>query len=210
MKQKKRVRAWMLTALIVTVPLQADEVGTSEKIGSLSQEICNIYLKDGTKIAESVDSAIKRHLAKYEGITNPTPEQTIQFLNRNKHAMTCGEENKNYMMVSFEHGRAYDQLFNVLIFDWLLTEDESLWVDVNAISFSGPPTGKDPETVLNFMYRELDRPTLDEEKTSEIKSLIETFEQYLGAKRFKDFSLAEQKQLIQSVSKIAKSDGIKE
>lgn len=201
MKQKKRAWAWMLTALIVTVPLQADEVGISESIPLLSTRICSYYNEDGTKIATYVDSAIKVHMKKYENITNPTPEQTIQFLNRNKHAMTCGEENKHYMMVSFELGRAYDQLFNVLFFDWLLTEDESLWIDVNAISFSGPPTGKDPETVLDFMDRQLNSRVVDKKKKGEIRSLVETFEEYLGAKRFKDYPLAEQQKIIMDANK---------
>ncbi len=152
----------------------------SENIGSLASAICMQYRMDGNKIASNLKTMITDHIIRYEGISNPTTGQIIQFLNHNKNFMNCAS-GKNYMMESFDHGRAYDQLFNVLFFDELLSEDESLYVDVNAIS-EGPDGN--PETVLDYMYRRYSDPTHSKQKRDEIKSLIETFEDYLGAKRY--------------------------
>mgnify|MGYP000165054315 CR=1 FL=1 len=198
MKQWARLSFAVLMTFLVAMPVLAENTSASKNIIKLSNEICAIYRDDGTKIAKYVDSAIKVHLKEYEAISNPTPEQIIHFLNRNKNAMTCGKDNKNYMMVSFEHGRAYDQLFNVLFFDWLLSEDESQWVDINAVSFSGKPTGRGPETLLDFMDRVLEKETQDNGKVREMKSLIETFETYLGGKRFKDLSLSDQQYFLRN------------
>jgi hypothetical protein len=48
--------------------------------------------------------------------------------------MLCGKEKKHYMKVAFNHGRAYDQLVNVLFFDEFLSDDESEYIDVNGVS----------------------------------------------------------------------------
>ena len=187
-------------AFLVGMPVQAGELDISENITALSNQICSIYRGDGTKVAQKVDNAVKQHMAEYEKIADPTPAQMVAFLNRNKHAMTCGEDNKNYMMVSFEHGRAYNQLFNYFLFDELLQEEGQQQIDVNAISFTGPPTGKEPETVLDFMVKEYHDESNSQFKRNEIKELINTFEEYMNGKRFKNFSLAEQQQLIKKAS----------
>ncbi len=172
---------------------RAEQLGISENIGMLSRTLCGYYGRDGDKVALNVKGAIERHMLKYEKISNPTPEQIIQFLNRNKNFMTCGKNNKHYMMVSFEHG-AYDQLFNVLFFDWLLLDDDSQYIDVNAYSFTGPPDGTSPESLLDYMYRATQNLSYAKLTVIEIQELIEVMEFNLGAKRYRDFT-PEQKQL---------------
>lgn len=146
---------------------------SSENIGALSEELCGYFIAEGKEIPKLSKKAIEDHMKDYEGIVSPSRALMIKFLNHNKNYMTCGKEKKNYMMVSFENGRAYDQLFNVLFFDLLVPEDESVHIDVNAISYH---LGK-PETVLDFMYREYNDPTNSDFKKREVLSLIETFEQ---------------------------------
>jgi len=173
---------------------RAEQLGISENIVDISNEICLVYRRSGSKVAQNVKRTIERHMLKYEKVADPTQVQIIQFLNHNKNFMTCGDDNKHYMMVSFEHGNAYDQLFNVLFFDWLLVDDDSLYIDVNVYSFTGPPDGKTPESLLDYMYRESKNRSNSRQMNNEIKELIEFFEGDLGAKRYTDFT-AEQKQL---------------
>jgi len=173
---------------------RAEQLGISENIGSLSGSICGSYRLAGDKVALNVKAAIERHMLRYEKIANPTPEQIIQFLNHNKNFMTCGKNNKHYMMVAFEHSTAYDQLFNVLFFDWILVDDDSLYTDVNVYSFTGPPDGTSPESLLDYMYRASEDLSYAKGRRDEIKELIEFFEGDLGAKRYRDFT-PEQKQL---------------
>jgi hypothetical protein len=153
----------------------------SENINLLSERLCYFFENKGADIAQLSKAAIVRHMEEFDNVKSPSPGQMIKFLNRNKNFMTCGKEEKNYMAVSLENGRAYDQLFNVLFFDELLTEDESEYVDVNAISYHRG----EPETVLDFMYREYNDITNSDGKRNEIKSLIDTFEEEpLFAKRY--------------------------
>ena len=192
----------LLLSLIVIMPAQAnpaDDAGIkavenlakfvpSKKISSLSRKICGQFTGDGSKVAANVKRLIKKHMAKHEGIKNPTAPQIIKFLNQNKNYMTCGHDNQNYMMVSFQHGNAYNQLFNTLFFDELVTDDTEKYIDVNAISFTGP--GGKPETVLDYMYREITKGH-SKEYIEEVKSLINTFENDLGGKRYADLSPAD-------------------
>lgn len=152
----------------------------SENITQLAHYICMQLAGDGNKVAENVKTLILKHLKEYENLDNPSKGQIIKFLNHNKNYMKCSS-GKNYMKESFDHGRAYDQLFNVLFFDELLTDDESLFVDVNAIS-DGPDGN--PETVLDYMYRQMADLTNTKQVRDEIESLIEFFELDLGAKRY--------------------------
>ena len=131
-------------------------LGVSKNIKDLSNQICLNYRGDSTKVASNVKEVILDHMKKYENISNPTPTQMVKFLNRNKNFMTCGDDNAGYMVESFRHG-AYDQLFNVFMFDYLLLDDENLYVDVNAISYTGGKSGTEPETTLDYMYREFIR-----------------------------------------------------
>lgn len=84
--------------------------------------------------------------------------------------MLCG--NTNYMVESFRHG-AYDELFNIFFYEELLVEDEDLYVDINAISYTAGVTENEPETVLDYMCREIKDPSLPEKLRGEIQYLIE-------------------------------------
>jgi hypothetical protein len=140
-------------------------------------------------VAKSSKAAVIRHMDKYENIQNPTPEQIIRFLNRNKNHMLCG--NTNYMVESFRHG-AYDELFNIFFYEELLVEDEGLYVDINAISYTGGVTENEPETVLDYMYREVKRESRSKKSRREIQRLIEMFEEYFNGKRFGELTDEEQ------------------
>lgn len=168
-----------------------DSLGISMTIKVLSQKICNHFRGNANKIAESTKKSIIAYLTKYENLPNPTLAQIIEFLNRNKNYMTCGDNNKNYMMVSFEHGSAYDQLFNILYLGEFLPEDESqTYIDLNAISYTGEFGA--PETVLDYMYRTMIHPNTDEDKKGEIQDLIDSFES-LNGKRYSELSEKERR-----------------
>lgn len=163
-----------------------DSLGISKNIVLLSLEICRHFSVGGTNIAEKTKISIKKHMTKYEKIKSPSLAQIIEFLNANKNYMTCGDDNKNYMMESFEQGAAYDQLFNTLYLDEFLPEDESEPnIDLNAISYTGK--NGTPETVLDYMFRKLNSPITSEGIKREIKDLIDSFES-LNAKRYSDLS----------------------
>ena len=173
---------------------QLATLGISENIGVLASRICAYYTSNANEVAENVKKSIINHMKKYESIDNPTPTQMVKFLNRNKNFMTCGDDNAGYMVESFRHG-AYDQLFNVFMFDYLLLDDESLFVDVNAISYTGGKSGTEPETTLDYMYREWKNPAKSETTRKEIKRLINMFEMDLGAKRYANLGKEEKSTL---------------
>ena len=153
----------------------------SENIGNLADKICLQFTGDGNKVAKNVKINILDHMRIYEGLPSPSVDQIIKFLNHNKNYMTCGLDNEHYMKKAFDHGRAYDQLFNVLFFDELLSDNDSLYIDVNAVSMN---KDGNPETVLDYMYKQYADPTNPKKTRDEIKRLIDMFEQYLGAKRY--------------------------
>ncbi|WP_298554583.1 hypothetical protein [uncultured Algibacter sp.] len=158
-----------------------DNSRVSKRYSLLSHKICSYYVGNANEVAEKTKSAIKNHLIKYENIINPTTAQMIAFLNKNKNCMTCGDDNKHYMMVSFDHGNAYNQLFNVLYLDEFLTEDEN-YIDVNGISYTG--ANGTPITVLDYMYKRVGDPNINKTLKAEITDLMKTFEIELGAKRY--------------------------
>ena len=132
-----------------------------------------------------IKKQIHKHMSRYENMTNPTNVQILQFLNRNKHAMTCGKDNRNYMMVAFDNGHAHKKLFEDVFLDVFYDESEQVFIDINAISNSGP--NGQPETVLDYMYRRVgtaNNPIFEKE----IEDLIDAFEEetVLGAKRCPD------------------------
>lgn len=178
----------LLLCFITSAMAGDDGAGApSENIGALAERVCSAYLMDGNKVAIKVRQYILGHMKKYEGISSPTIGQIINFLNHNKNYMTCGDEEKHYMKAAFDHGRAYDQLFNVLFFDELLSDDESQWVDINGISLN---EDGQPETVLDYMYKVKLNYTKGSAKRDEIKSLIDFFELDLGGKRFTELPKA--------------------
>lgn len=132
--------------------------------------------------------AIMSHMEQYESIKDPTPKQMVEFLNKNKHYMVCGDEKKNYMIVSFERGIAYKELFNNLFLKDLLIDKET-FVDINAISYSSE--NNTPETVLDYMIRQANDPTRDAASKIEINRLISVFTRAFGAKTYDELSEAE-------------------
>ena len=160
------------------------KIGASENIEELAGTICNYYLLAGADMAKKIKTVITNHIAKYEKVISPSKAQIIQFLNKNKNYMMCGEDKKtNYLVEAFGNEASINQLYNVLFFDLLVDDDTEEYIDVNAISYS-TPDGK-PETVLDFMYREIKKP-LPKSSIEEIKGLIELFEEDLGAKRYQE------------------------
>jgi hypothetical protein len=195
------MKLWVLISLLLSLNTFAqDKVftdksahtdkGISENIRNLSTQICGWYSSSGSKVAENVKRSVLYHMKKYENIPSATPTQMIYFLNRNKHHMTCGDDNINYMMESFRHG-AYDQLFNVFLFDYLLVDDDSLYVDINVISYAEDGDNTPPETLLDYMVRETKDPSNPQGMIKEIKRLIELFEGDLGGKRYSELSAQE-------------------
>ncbi|WP_353536996.1 hypothetical protein [Colwellia sp. KU-HH00111] len=83
----------------------------------------------------------------------------------------------------------YEEVFDVYLLGELLI-DEDTFIDVNALSYTAPPTGHEPETVLDYMYREFHYwENKSEEIKDELWDLIETFESPpWNAKRYKDLS----------------------
>ena len=103
--------------------------------------------------------------------------------------MLCS--NTNYMVESFKHG-AHDDLFNIFFYEDLLVEDEDLYVDINAISYTGGVTENEPETTLDYMHRRVQDKILTEQAQGEIQYLIEMFEEYFDGKRFAELTDEEQ------------------
>ncbi|MGB3726972.1 MAG: hypothetical protein WA981_14545 [Glaciecola sp.] len=167
---------------------EAMKFGASEEIAQLARNMCSQYYRDATKVAKNIEEVLVDYLQAHENIDNPSPKQIILFLNKHKNQMLCGDT--NYMVESLRHG-AYDELFNILFYEKLLVEDEDLYVDINAISYTGPPTGNKPETVLDYMYREVANPILPKKAKGEIQYLIEMFEEYFNGKRYSELTDAE-------------------
>lgn len=169
----------------------------SEPIKKLSINICWEYTRDATKVAKNIKEILVDFLIAKKKAENPnqkqvpppSPEEIIKFLNKHKNEMLCG--NTNYMVESFKHG-AYDELFNIFFYEELLVEDEDLYVDINAISYTGSVTENEPETVLDYMYREVKRESRSKKSRGEIQDLIDFFVSDLGGKRFAELTDEEQ------------------
>ena len=164
----------------------------SKAIRALSASICNIYSLSGVNIAKDTKIAIKDHMKQHENNSNPTGAQMLQFLNKNRHKMTCSDRNgvqKNYMKYAFDR-RAQGDLFEALFMDDLIPDDLSVLIDVNAVSYTGP--GGTPETVLDYMDKIIDGKGRSRGFIDEVKALRELLIEDLGAKKFKDLPADEQ------------------
>jgi hypothetical protein len=166
-----------------------DEKPISPEINQLSANICAKYGGDATQVAIRIKATIIRHMKKHENNLKPTPEQIIKFLNKYKNQLLCG--NTNYMVESFRHG-AFNQLFNIFFYEELLVEDEDLYVDINAISYTGGVTETEPETVLDYMDRRVKAEIVPTKQKKEIQYLIDFFVSDLGGKRFAELTEEEQ------------------
>lgn len=164
----------------------------------LTSRICGYFASESLELVDKTRKAIMKHMREYEGIENPNPKQIIEFLNRNKHFMYCPcldyrgiEGNMNYMMVSFEHGNAYDWLFNKFFVKELVIDREN-FIDINAISYTCP--NGTPETVLDYMIRRFKDPATDSDTRLDIERLIRIFTKSLGAKKYNEISEAEKQE----------------
>lgn len=204
----------LITALLFAISLnavgqtkpfkfEAMKYGASEEIAQLTRNMCSQYAGDATKVGKSIKEILVNFLMAEKKAENPnlkqvpppSSEEMVKFLNKYKNQMLCG--NTHYMVESFRHG-AYHQLFNVFLYGELLTEglvlrDEPLFVDINAISYTGGVTENDPETVLDFMYREVKVQTRSKGSRREIQDLIDFFEtEEIDGKRFAELTDEEQ------------------
>ncbi len=186
----------LLGIMLITLSFGANakevaKVDDTKRIKTLAQGICVMYNLSGSNIAKDVKEMIVKYMAKYEGNKNPTGAQILQFLNTNKHKMTCRRNGveKNYMKVVFDR-RAYRALFSELFFNDLKPKDGSVLPDVNAVSLTG--SKGTPETVLDYMDRLISTNKGGRAYTKQVKSLRKTFIKYLGAKKFTELPAAEQ------------------
>ncbi|MDP5132678.1 MAG: hypothetical protein NWQ54_17530 [Paraglaciecola sp.] len=76
--------------------------------------------------------------------------------------------------------------------EYLLVEDEDLYVDINSISYTGGVAEKEPETVLDYMYREVKVQWRGKKSRCEIQDLIDFCVSDLGGKRFAELTGEEQ------------------
>jgi hypothetical protein len=167
----------------------ASVASREKELRSLAQGICGYFSMDRSKIAVNVKSIIKKYMKKLDNIDDPTPAQIISFLNKNKNQMLCDRGKTHYMVASFQSGTAYNMLFNTLFFDELVTDDTEEYIDVNAISYTGKNSS--PETVLDYMHREVKENAHMKEYIKEVQSLINTFEIDLGGKRYAELPESE-------------------
>jgi len=172
----------------------------SKAIGALSARICAIYSLSGVNIAKDAKKAIKSYMRRHENNSNPTGAQILQFLNKNRHKMTCKDRNgveKNYMKYAFDRS-AQGSLFEALFMDDLIPDDLSVLINVNAVSNTGP--GGTPETVLDYMDKIIDGKDSSRAFIGEVKALREILIEDLGAKNFKDLPADEQAKFIRTDS----------
>ena len=125
------------------------------------------------------------------GISNPSGAQMLKFLNSHRNIMTCKDKNnveKSYMKYAFD-SHSYSALFEDLFFSDLIPDDESVLINVNAISLTGPDNT--PETVLDYILRISSDGSHVKEFNKEVKSLANSFIEDLGAQHFDDLPAAE-------------------
>ena len=208
----KLQRLILALALTVAMPVYANATDKAETKATqqakfmsrraleiLSQSMCGQFTGAGKKVASNIKRIVKKSMAKDGGINNATPAQIVSFLNKYKHYLICGHARENYMMVSFRYGNAYNELFNTLFFDELAPDDDA-YIDVNAVSYIGP--NHVPETLLDYLHREVKNKAYLKEYIKEVKNLIVTFEdELIGGKRYADLSDA-QKAAVPSLEEV--------
>jgi len=190
---------WTLILVFSLVTIAGAE-SDDDKHQSLAQTICTYYGSAGANFQSKFNDAITYHMANFEEpkIANPTPKQIVNFLNRNKHKMTCGsgKNKKNYMMVAFDED-SHVSLFKKVFMRDYMKKDSSARIDVNAVSYTG--ADNTPETVIDYMDRTIEdlekNPEIsgsDKKYVKEVKGLRRFFVGKFGAKSFKDLPAAEQ------------------
>jgi hypothetical protein len=129
---------------------------------------------------------------------NPTPDQVAIFLNKHHQDMTCDKNGKqvHYMRYAFERGLAFYSLFKKYLSDkiWMNMKDESLTINVNAVSYMGP--NDEPETVLDYMLREVKRPGISAERKGKINETINVLVDRFDAKTYAKLLKEEEETLL--------------
>ncbi len=158
----------------------------SQLFRSLAQSICGFYGSAGKSFQAKFNEVVQNHMQKFEGISDPSPQQITDFLNRNKDKMTCGsgKNKKNYMVVAFDES-AHISLFRKVFQRNFMKQDRSAKIDVNAVSYTGP--GGTPETVIDYMDGLIEDKKRSAGILKEIASLRKFFVKKLGAKKFSEF-----------------------
>lgn len=177
----------------------------SKAIRALSASICAIYSLSGVNIAKDTKKAIKKHMKQHENNSNPTGAQMLQFLNRNRHKMTCRDRNgvyKNYMKFAFDRS-AHGSLFEALFMDELIPDDLTTLINVNAVSNTGPDGS--PETVLDYMDKIIAGNGRSDGFIDEVKALREIFIDDLGAKKYTQLSSLEKKQAKEQLNELRRA-----
>ena len=168
----------------------------SSSMRSLARKICFIFTFSGLDVAKNTKKWIGKHMLKHHGINNPSGTQMLQFLNRNRHKMTCKDKygvEKNYMKYAFDR-RASKSLFEQLFIEDLPPEDLSVMINLNEIS----NTGKNgtPETVLDYMNKLIKDKIHGDAMTNDIKLLREFFVEEMGAKKYSELTPTEQQEAL--------------
>ena len=90
----------------------------SKPIKALAENMCNIFTGSGLKIASDAKIAIQSYMERFENKANPTGTEMLQFLNKNRHEMTCKARDgveKNYMKYALTEEPQVDCLKNSLL-----------------------------------------------------------------------------------------------
>jgi len=178
---------------IFSFSLQA-KAEVDESPGKVAAAICSTYT-DGDKMINNINKVIKMYIK----VDNPTPDQIAHYLNKNLHEMTCPiYDNKgnikdiHYMHYSVFSGMAFFSLFKEYLMDdiWMNIEDESINIDVNAVSYYG--LNNTPLTVLDYMERESALLEDGDERKARLDQTIRIFIHDFKAKHFSE--LPKQKQ----------------
>ena len=154
------------------------------KVKAFTNSLCSILTSSGSKTAEYSKVAITNYMKKLNGISNPSGAQMLKFLNSHRNIMTCKDKNKvekSYMKYAFD-SHAYSALFVELFFNDLIPDDESVLINVNAISLTGPDNT--PETVLDYILRISSDGSNVKAFNKQVISLANSFIEDLGAKTF--------------------------
>ena len=161
------------------------------RLRSLAQSICGFYSAAGADFQSSFEKVVTDDMHINDGISNPTPKQKVDFLNRHKQMMTCGsgERKKHYMMEAFNRS-AHIALFQDIFRRNYIAKDRSARIDVNVVSYSG--LNGQPESLLDYMDRILTDKSNDAYYLKEVAKLKKYFIKKLGAKHFKDLPASEQ------------------
>lgn len=188
----------ILLILSVLLSFNVFSQQVDENAGKLGRAICGTYT-DGDKIVQNIDETVKYYMK----VDNPAPDQIAIYLNKNLHEMTCVDDGKevNYMHYSMHRKSfAFFELFKNYLMDeiWMKVEDESININVNAVSFYGAENR--PETVLDYMERESALLEDGGERKARLDQTIFIFKYNFEAKRFSELPKTEQTARLKQLS----------